>query len=72
MYTDIAWSTTDRGKTGRGNSFCFRFNDDELVVFKVSSHNQEIFQSKNHIFNMMREPYIREDKKADAYLDFRY
>ena len=51
-YTDIPWKKEGGGQKGQGNSFVFRFDKENIAVFKPADGKAEVWHTENEIFSM--------------------
>ena len=69
MFTDQKWEFSSGVKYGEGNSFVFKFHQNEMQVFKHVGGEPEI-NSNKRIFNMgVQGPYANyKGERANAKL----
>ena len=67
-FTDIPWGDDDQPKKLNGNSFCYKFDQDDLTIFKLKPGLVEVCHSSRSklIFDMYHNPHIKENGTADA------
>ena len=70
MFTDIMWDDNNEFKKKKGNSFVFRYFNDEIYIHKHKGKELEVFHSKTNVFTMDGGPFaINQDgRTANAFL----
>jgi len=77
-FTDIPWETKSATKANQGNSFVFKFDENESLTIYKHQNGDEVWhpggKNANHYaFTMDSRPYmISGHKKADASLSSRF